>query len=156
LPIVLRLLGALPPTGSRELFLILALFVFFFYLSSAILTITVMSALADIADEHELLTGRRQEGVFFAARTFFAKLVSAVGHLVGGVALDLIAFPTGAKPGEVPADTVLWLGIIDGPLTAVPAIAAVFFYARYRIDRGRHAEIHAELDARRRSQDNRP
>ena len=44
-----------------------------FYLGIAMLTISVLSALADIADEHELDTGRRQEGMFYAARTFFAQ-----------------------------------------------------------------------------------
>lgn len=151
LPITLRLVDALPATGTRALFFVLAFFVFVFYLSSAVLTITVMSALADIADEHELLTGRRQEGVFFAARTFFAKLVSAVGHLIGGIVLDVIAFPQGAKPGEVAADTVFQLGLVDGPLTSIPALAAIVFYARYRIDKRRHTEIQAALDARRAS-----
>jgi GPH family glycoside/pentoside/hexuronide:cation symporter len=148
LPTILRLLGAFPATGSRPLFVALVGFVFLFYLSAAVLLITAMSALADIADEHELTTGRRQEGIFFAARTFFAKLVSAAGHLLGGVVLDVIAFPVGAKPGEVGARTAFQLGLVDGPLTAVPALVAIVFYMRYRIDKRRHSEIQAALDAR--------
>lgn len=148
-PTTLRLLGAFPRSGTRALFLTLGSFVFLFYLSAATTLITAMSALADIADEHELATGRRQEGVFFAARTFFAKLVSAAGHMLGGVALDVIAFPIGAKPGEVGHDTVFHLGLVDGPLTALPGLVAIFFYARYRIDKRRHSEIQGALDARR-------
>jgi len=150
LPIALRLLGLFPQVGTRALFIALATSVFLFYLSVATAVITAMSALADIADEHELLTGRRQEGVFFAARTFFAKLVSAVGTMLGGVALDVIAFPIGAKPGEVAAKTVFYLGLVDGPLTAVPGLVAIYFYTRYRIDKRRHTEIQEALDARAR------
>ena len=43
-----------------------------------------MSALADIADEHELQTGLRQEGIFYSARTFFSKLTTGFGHLIAG------------------------------------------------------------------------
>ena len=45
-----------------------------------------MSALADISDEHELNTGRRQEGIFYSARTFFAKVTNGIGHLIAGIA----------------------------------------------------------------------
>jgi glycoside/pentoside/hexuronide:cation symporter, GPH family len=149
LPVLLRIAGVLPANGSAQLVSVLMLFVFLFYLATAILTISVLSALADVADEHELLTGRRQEGIFYAARTFFAKLSSGLGHIVAGAAIDLIAFPTGAKPGQVAEDIVLKLGLLDGPIAAVPSLLAIVFYGAYRIDRKRHAEIQRELAERR-------
>ena len=103
----------------------------------------------ELADEHELHTGRRQEGVFFAARTLFAKLSSGLGHVVAGAGLDLIKFPTGAKPGQVAHDVVIKLGILDGPVAALPTLLALFFYGAYRIDRARHTEIQRELMSRR-------
>ena len=60
------------------------------------------SMLADIVEESELKTGRREEGLFFAARTFAAKATSGIGTLMAGVALDLIQFPRGDAPGTVP------------------------------------------------------
>jgi Na+/melibiose symporter-like transporter len=149
LPVPLRLMGLMPANNTPGLVGALFLAVFVFYLGVAVLTISALSALADIADEHELNSGRRQEGVFFAARTFFSKLSSALGHVIAGVALDLIKFPTGAKPGQVAHDTVTMLGILDGPVGTIPAILAIFFYAAYRIDRKKHAEIQAQLAARR-------
>lgn len=148
LPITLRVFGLMPENGSPRLVTVLMGFVFLFYGGVAVLTISVLSALADIADEHELATGRRQEGVFFASRTFFGKLTSAFGHLIAGLVIDLIGFPTGAKPGEVPADIVMQLGVFEGPIASVPALLAAVWYARYRIDRARHAEIRAQLGAR--------
>jgi Na+/melibiose symporter-like transporter len=150
-PVTLRLMNLAPATGSKALLPFLALFVFTFYLGVAVLMISALSALADIADEHELNTGRRQEGVFYAARTFFLKMSSGLGHVVAGVGLDLIQFPTGAKPGEVSADVVFKLGLLDGPIAAVPAFISIAFYGAYRIDRSKHIEIQRALETRRAS-----
>lgn len=147
-PIALRLLHLMPENGSPKLIPVLFLFVFLFYGAIAMFVITALSALGDIADEHELQTGRRQEGVFFAARTFFSQLTTGVGHLVAGLAIDIIKFPVGAKPGEVPANILWELGIVDGPMIAIPSIAALMFYARYNINKERHAEIRTALHER--------
>ncbi len=93
------MLGYFPENGTAWLFPLLSLGVFSFYASIAILNISVMSALADVADEHELATGRRQEGIFYSARTFFSKLTSGLGHLLAGIAIDVIGFPLGARVG---------------------------------------------------------
>ena len=148
LPVTLRVIGVMPENGSPQLISVLMGFVVRIYGGVAVLTISLLSALADIADEHELATGRRQEGIFFASRTFFGKLTSGIGHLVAGLVIDLIGFPTGAKPGEVAADVVMQLGIFEGPIASVPAMLAAIWYARYRIDRARHAEIRTQLVAR--------
>ena len=73
------------------------------------------SMLADIVEDSQMRTGRREEGLFFAARTFAAKATSGVGTLFAGVALDIIDFPRGAQPGDVPADIIFDLGLVAGP-----------------------------------------
>ncbi|HKU37780.1 MAG TPA: MFS transporter, partial [Polyangiales bacterium] len=149
-PISLRLLGLFPGPGSKALFPLLMLTTFLYYTGFAMLTISVLSALADVADEHELNTGRRQEGVFYAARTFFSKLSTGLGHVLAGLAIDIIHFPTKAKPGTVPDDVLAQLGLVNGPIAAIPAVIAAVFYARYAIDKQRHAEIQRALAERRR------
>jgi Na+/melibiose symporter-like transporter len=144
-PITLRMLGAFPENHTAGLFPALCLAVLCAYGFGAILNISVMSALADIADEHELETGRRQEGVFYAARTFFGKLTSSLGHLLAGIAIDVIGFSPGAQPGSVPADVIFRLGLLDGPIAVGPAVISIFFYALYNIDKKRHAETQAKL-----------
>ncbi len=148
-PIILRMLGYFPENGTAWLFPLLSLGVFSFYASIAILNISVMSALADVADEHELATGRRQEGIFYSARTFFSKLTSGLGHLLAGIAIDVIGFPLGARVGEVASDVLWKLGLVDGPIASIPALIAIFFYARYRISKTRHSQIQQALLARR-------
>jgi Na+/melibiose symporter-like transporter len=148
-PVLGRMMELMPANGTLGLLPSLLFFHFLFYLGFSTLNISVMSALADVADDHELRTGRRQEGMFFAARVFFAQLSSGIGHLLAGISIDLMGFPTGAKPGQVEEGVLFQLGLVDGPIGSLPALIGMFFYARYRINKQRHAEIHQELAARR-------
>jgi Na+/melibiose symporter-like transporter len=149
LPVILRMWGYFPDNGAVLLLPIMIAFSGFSGVSLAVANITVMSALADIADENELLYGKRQEGVLYAARTFFSKADMAMGHFLAGLTLDIIQFPVKSKPGEVDADVIYWLGMVDSPITIIPGLLAACFYAGYRINNKRHDEIRAALDARR-------
>lgn len=114
--------------------------------------VTAGSMMADVADEYELTSGRRQEGVLFGAQSLAAKSASGIGHQIAGVGLDLIGFPS--QPGTVAAvgaPQVLGLGLLAGPGVGVLALVAIAVLARYRIDRRRHAEIALALAARRRA-----
>ena len=75
----IALLGFAPERGSWELVLMIICLGSIASACGSILHISVMSALADIADEHELNTGIRQEGVFYAARAFFSKTSNGIG-----------------------------------------------------------------------------
>lgn len=148
-PIPLKVLGLLPPDGSRALMAVLLVSFSLSQLGFAVLNISVLSALADVADAHDLATGKRQEGIFFAARSFAWKASSGFGHLVAGFAVDVIGFPTSAQPGSVPERLSMELALFEGPIAALPALFAVSFFARYGIDRRRHTEIQRALAERR-------
>ena len=109
---------------------------------------TFNSMFADIADEVELDTGARKEGVIYSSRSFATKCTGALGAILGGVLLDVIAFPKGAVAGSVAPDIVWWLGFFEGPATSLLSLVGVLFYLRYRISRERHAEIRAAIEAR--------
>ena len=106
------------------------------------------SMFADISDEVELQTGVRREGVIYASRSFANKVTSAMGAILGGIVLDIIAFPRGAAAGSVSPDTVWWLGFMEGPATSLLSLAGVLFYLRYEIDRKRHAQIRTGIAER--------
>jgi len=146
--VTLRLFDLAPANGTWTLVAFIIFFGSFASASGSILNISVMSALADIADEHDLKTGRRQEGIFYSARTFFAKTTNGIGHVVAGIALDVIEFPTHAVPGEVPAEKIFSLGVVDGPFAMVWGLIAACLYAGYRIDKRYHADIQRQLEAR--------
>ena len=147
-PVILRSLNWFPENHTNELIMALMGFYLLTTTFGLILLITAMSALADIADEQELATGKRQEGIFYAARSFFAKASSGLGHLLAGIAIDVIDFPVNAEPGTIAEDTIFYLGIIDGPIAVIPGIIAVAFYVQYNLTRKRHSEIQALLKLR--------
>ena len=137
-PVSLRVFGIFPENGSQWVFWGVLFFHIFGSAGLSILNISVMSALADVADENEVQFGQRQEGMLYSARTFFSKADRALGTFIAGVVLDLIAFPAKAKPGEVAHDVIFNLGLVDSPLTIIPALIGALFYAGYRINKQTH------------------
>lgn len=119
---------------------------------ASILSITVMSALADIADENELAHGVRQEGVLYSTRNLAAKIDQALGAALAGFALWAISFPPKATPGEVPDQVLYNLVFVDGVLATIPGLIAAVCYARYKITRARYDATKAALAARRAAQ----
>jgi GPH family glycoside/pentoside/hexuronide:cation symporter len=152
LPVMLRMAGYFPDNGTSLLLPTMIAFSGLAGVFGAILNISVMSALADIADENELLYGQRQEGMLYSARTFFAKADNALGHFLAGVALDIIQFPVKSTPGEVDPEVIYWLGMLDSPISVIPGLLAALVYAGYRINRKRHVEIQDQLALKRAGQ----
>jgi Na+/melibiose symporter-like transporter len=112
------------------------------------LNVSVMSMLADVIDQHTLKTGNVQAGIFYSARTFFAKASNSMSNLIAGVLFSyVVLLPTGAIPGKLPADVLYRLGVVAGPLAALGAVISIFFYSAYRLSKAEHAGIQAELDA---------
>jgi GPH family glycoside/pentoside/hexuronide:cation symporter len=148
-PPLAKLVGWFPPQESPLYLGLLVGASFAATFSAAAGVVMAGSMMADIADEHELVTGVRREGIFFGALAFAGKSTSGLGSFLGGAALDAIRFPTQAEPGTVPAHTVDALGIVYGPGIAILAVVALVFLGRYRIDRARHAQIAAALAQRR-------
>ena len=78
-----------------------------------------------------------------------ATSTSAFGLLIGGIAIDLIGWPTGVKSADmVDSETIFHLGLIDGPVAAVPSLFATYFYAKYNVNKTRYLEIKAKLNAK--------
>ncbi len=153
LPIFLRLLELMPPNRAP---LLLGLII-----GHAVLLVTLVvsigivigSMLADVVDEGELATGRRQEGMFSSAIAFTTKAASGIGVLMAGIALDVIDFPKQAEAGAAAADKVFLLGVAVGPCMMVLFLLTLVFLSRYRITRAGHREILERLAAGRAGRD---
>ena len=150
--IVLRLLGILPDNGHWSIVPLLVGVSFIAAVASPVIYITINSMFADISDELELVTGERQEGIIYSARAFAGKAAVALGPVIGGFALDFIAFPKNAVPGEVDAGVIFNLGLFQGPATSVFSMAALLLFLKYSLSREKHAEIAQELKVRRGNQ----
>ena len=151
IPICLRLLEvSWYPDNSSSWILYINLSVSFISaISGVIAAVTYSSIYADLTDSHEYRTHQRREGTIFAARSFSGKAAGAFGLMIGGVILDLIAFPKNAPYGSVPDDVIWNLGLFVGPATSIFSVAGISLFMFYRLDKARHAEIVRVLEARR-------
>ncbi len=140
LPIGLRLLDLFPVNGSDALFYTLLAFGTVEVTLIITASILISSMVADVVEESELATGRRSEGVFFAARSFAQKSVHGIGTFAATAILTVIDFPSDAKPGEVPPETLQNLGLIYVPLVMILYVAAFGFLTGYRISRQSHRD----------------
>ncbi len=152
-PVLLYLIDLWPEKGSWTSALLLILFSLLAGASIAQMIVGSGTTMADIADEHELLTGRRQEGVFFGASSFAGKCSAALGSYIAGLFLVLIEWPTGTAvrtAADVPQDVLLTLAVISGPVAVLLAIPGLLCMYGYRLNRSRLSEIQAELRTRTR------
>lgn len=148
LPIFLRLVDWMPSNGHPALLPLLVAHGVLLVTGLIVIGILISSMIADVIDESELATAKRQEGLFASVIAFTAKATSGVGGFLAGLALDAIAFPKQAAPGSVPADKLFLLGVAVGPCMLVLYLLALVFLRRYDITRERHAAIRAELARR--------
>ena len=148
LPFILRLFDLFPENGTDMLFWTLIVFntveVTLIIAASAL----VSAMIADVVEDSEIKTGRRSEGIFFAANSFAQKAVNGLGVVVAGQILAIIQFPTGAKPGEIPSETVDSLAIYYIPVILVFYVVALSILSLYRINREGHEANLQQLENR--------
>ena len=118
------------------------------HMAYSLMTTTVYSALADIADENELKYGIRQEGVLYSTRTFFQRIDQALGTALAGWVLTIIAFPAKATPGAVDPEVLSNLALAT-VLSTIPGLFAAASYSFLRVTRATHDATRAALDAKR-------
>jgi glycoside/pentoside/hexuronide:cation symporter, GPH family len=143
IPMLLGYLGILTPSTPYLLAILIA-FSVLQHAPYSILTTTVRSVIADIADENELRTGLRQEGILYAARQFFQRIDTALGTMLAGWALVFINFPEKATPGQVDHEIVMGIGLVF-VLTVVPGLIASIFYALAQATRSSYDATQAAL-----------
>jgi Na+/melibiose symporter-like transporter len=142
-----RLLGWLPANGSGALFA-LAFVHQFVLVAAVVIWQTIMpSMVADVADEQEVATGERKEGVYFAALAFALKVPTGLGNALGGLLISWVGLPAGAEPGSIDADALFRLGLAAGPIVAASYGIPLLLFTRFRLTRARHAELRAALRA---------
>ena len=146
-PIVLRLMDIFPENGSPTLFpLIFAINILSVGLG-IVGSILFTSMIADVVEDSELKTGRRQEGLFFAAAAFVNKAVSGVGIFAASMIIAAISFPQGAKPGKVDPEIIRNLGLVYVPTAMILYGITVLLLTGYKISRASHTETLRKLAA---------
>ena len=140
LPYLLRLLGWFPENGDPILF---PLFVFInvFDLGLIIaMQALFVSMVADLVEENQVKTGRRSEGVFYAAVTFIRKSTLGLGALAAGFILEYARLPQGADPQSVSEDVLWRMGAAYVPTIWILYGCLLTCLCFYKIDRNSHEE----------------
>lgn len=137
-PIGLRLLGVMPPNGSPWVLRILIVDSMATGLLSSIGFVIVTSMLADVVEEVQVKTGRRSEGVLFAADSLLRKVTTSFASAVPGLFLTLAHYPRLAKPGQVPQPVLTHLALMYLPTVTVLYLCSTGMLLLYRIDRKQH------------------
>ena len=91
----------------------------------------------DIADEVELQSNKRQEGILFATVGFMQKLNAGLGSFFAGQVLAFINFDRLNHTAE----QAYTLAFIQGPLTTLLMVVPFIIFFRYSLSAQRHKEI---------------
>lgn len=150
MPFILRMLGWFPENGSTALYPTLMTF-FTIEVTLVIASGTLIAAMiADVVEDSEVNTGRRSEGLFFAANSLAQKAVNGLGVMVAGQLLAYVQFPLQAKLGEVPEHTLFDLASAYIPTLWGFYFIAIVLMGFYRISRKIHNDNLTRLAAARR------
>ena len=147
-PVTLRLLGIFPDNGDPLLFPLLLAFSTVELSLMISMQVVLASMVADLVEHSEIRTGRRSEGVFYAAVTFIKKTNQGVGAFIAGLLLQWVDFPKGANPADVPAAVTADLGSMLVPCQYLLWSIMLIAIYRYRIDRETHVRNLSALQKR--------
>jgi GPH family glycoside/pentoside/hexuronide:cation symporter len=139
-PLALRLANAFPLNGDPVLVPVLLVFATFSLALMIASSILMASMLTDVVEENALASGRRSEGLFFAANSFMQKTTSAAGVFLSGLLLSLVRFPANAQPGHIDMAIVRHLALVYLPSLVLLYGIAMVFLGFYRITRESHEE----------------
>ncbi len=139
-PMAARIVGYFPANGSPSLVPLLLVFGTVGTTLSIACDIIISSMIADIVEDSQLKTGRRSEGLFFAARSLVAKAVSGVGGFVAGALVAFVHLPPGADPATLDPQIPINLALVYFPVVFTLYAVALGCIAFYRIDREKHED----------------
>ena len=139
-PILLRLAGLMPANQTQTLFSTI-------WVTSSTATAFVIiaatmgsSMIADVADAASLKTGRRSEGLFYAAWAFIQKSISGLGILSAGLLIDFVGLKARMNPSLVAADVLQTFATVYAPVMIGLYIGGALLLRGYTITRASHEE----------------
>ncbi len=144
LAFILYNLGLTPENGSYELVFFISTFLVFLVTFNIVGIMVRDSMIGDIADEVEVQSGKRQEGILFAAVGFMQKLNAGLGTFFAGQVLSLINFDRLNHTAE----QAYTLAFVQGPVTTLLMIIPIIIFSMYSLTAQRHRDILEKLKSR--------
>jgi GPH family glycoside/pentoside/hexuronide:cation symporter len=96
------------------------------------------SMMADVVEDSEVHTQRRSEGLFYAARGFAYKAVSAGGIISAGTIVSLVGLDGITSVSQVTWEIRYDLATFFLPLYCSLCLFAIWVVSHYKIDRESH------------------
>jgi glycoside/pentoside/hexuronide:cation symporter, GPH family len=146
-PVILRYFGLMPPNHSPQL-LATIFCTSVIQVALGIISATMgASMIADVVEASQLRTGRRSEGLFFAASAFVQKSTSGFGILAASIIIATINLRPGTDPAQVPPGVMQHLALVYAPTLVCLYGLAFVLLSGYRITRASHRETLQQLAA---------
>jgi len=135
-------LGLTPEKGSLQLVFFISSFLLFLITFNITGNMVRDSMIGDIADEVELQSGKRQEGILFATVGFMQKLNAGLGSFFAGQVLNIINFDRSNHTAE----QAYSLAFVQGPVTTLLMIVPLIIFYKYSLSAKKHKEIMNSLE----------
>ncbi|HLZ83424.1 MAG TPA: MFS transporter [Caulobacteraceae bacterium] len=135
IPLTLKLLHLAPPNGSLATSVLLCADLFFAATLGVMGYIIMSSMIEDVA----VRTGKRSEGLLFAANGLLPKLSAGVGAFLGGVLIAVVGITARSGGGAAPRpEVMLHLAIAYLPFSLTLGVSSLIALSFYRIDQTTH------------------
>ena len=134
---ILYNLGLTPEKGTNALVFFLCVPLIFISSLSIMGNMTRDSMIGDIADEVELHSGKRQEGVLYSSVSFVQKVNTALGSITGGLVLSYLSYPKDDPSYEQTYSLFFVQGVVGPILLIIP----LFIFYFYGLTKNKHNKI---------------
>ena len=121
----------------------IALYTAFIFTEVAIFIVAAVmldSMMADVVEDSEKQTNRRSEGLFFAARSFAGKFVSASGIISAGLIITAVGFDAITSVADFTGEHRIKLAQLFLPAYCSLILGAIACISLYQIDRSTHEQ----------------
>ena len=149
IPYILLLSGFWPELGSWTSLYIYSGFIVMEVICGIIGGVLLDSMMADVVEDSELKTQRRSEGLFYAARGFAAKAVSAGGIIGAGSIVSLVGLDGITSLGDVTDEIRMDLATLFLPTYCGLYLLGLVIVSKYQITRENHDENVEKLAERK-------
>lgn len=138
IPYILLLSGYWPGLGSWLSLSIYSAFIVAEVICSIIGGVLLDSMMADVVEDSEVSTARRSEGLFYAARGFAGKAISAGGIIGAGTIVSLVGLDGVTSLEQVTTEIRQSLASLFLPLYCTLFLIGLWCVSTYKINRHTH------------------
>ncbi len=149
MPYILLLTGYWPELGSWTSLYIYSGFIVMEVICGIVGGVLLDSMMADVVEDSELKTARRSEGLFYAARGFAAKAISAGGIVGAGTIVSIVGLDGITSVDDVTQGIRMNLATLFLPIYCGLYLLGLVIVSKYRITREDHDAHLAQLNARK-------